>query len=231
VAARPGEAFWLRRLKFRTTATHVRFDPTKYGWGWVSDSVSWVIPTAMAIVAVNSGRRLGLIQGREVERRIALASSMLWDRMCPGGGWNAGNSVVYGVPLAPNMEATSISLLAVQGNLHGPEADRSLCWLVAADCQSAYSMAWKVLSTSSTSAGPSRHSDDSRNLACQTFQAGRRSPSDCRYVRARSIRIGARQPQVAIKVAAARFSERLEREARVIASLNHPNTIFVKSTA
>jgi hypothetical protein len=145
VAARPSEAFWLWRLKFRTTDTHVRFDPTKYGWGWGSDSVSWVIPTAMAIVAVNGGRRLGLIQGREVERRIALGSSMLWDRMCPGGGWNAGNSVVYGVPLAPNIEATSISLLALQGNLHGPEADRSLFWLLAADCQSAYSTAWKVL--------------------------------------------------------------------------------------
>jgi hypothetical protein len=99
----------------------------------------------MAMVAVNAGRRLGLIRGREVERRIAIASSMLWDRMCPGGGWNAGNSVVYGVPLAPNMEATSIALLALQGNLHGPEADRSLLWLLGADCGSAYSMAWKVL--------------------------------------------------------------------------------------
>jgi hypothetical protein len=145
VAARPGEAFCFWRLKFRTTDTQVRFDPTKYGWGWVSDSVSWVIPTAMAIVAVNGGRRLGLIRGREVERRIALGSSMLWDRMCPGGGWNAGSSVVYGVPLAPNMEATSISLLALRGNLHGPEADQSLFWLLAADCESAYSLAWKVL--------------------------------------------------------------------------------------
>jgi hypothetical protein len=48
------------------------------------------------------------------------------------------------------MEATSISLLALQGNLRGPEADRSLCWLVAADCQPAYSMAWKVLALQAT---------------------------------------------------------------------------------
>ena len=30
VAAEPGEAFWLWRLKFRTTDTNVRFDPSKY---------------------------------------------------------------------------------------------------------------------------------------------------------------------------------------------------------
>jgi hypothetical protein len=33
VGATPGEAFWLWRLKFRTTDTQVRFDPSKYGWG------------------------------------------------------------------------------------------------------------------------------------------------------------------------------------------------------
>jgi hypothetical protein len=31
------------------------------------------------------GRRLGLIRGRQVERRLALGCSMLLDRMCPGG--------------------------------------------------------------------------------------------------------------------------------------------------
>jgi hypothetical protein len=32
---KPQEAFWLWSLKFGTTDTHVRFDPNKYGWGWV----------------------------------------------------------------------------------------------------------------------------------------------------------------------------------------------------
>ena len=62
VAAEPGEGFWLWRLKFRTTDTQVRFDPSKFGWGWVSDSVSWVIPTAGAILALERGRRLGRIR-------------------------------------------------------------------------------------------------------------------------------------------------------------------------
>jgi hypothetical protein len=149
VAAEPGEAFWLWRLKFRTTDTNVHFDPSKYGWGWVSDSVSWVIPTAGAILALERGRRLGLIRGREVKRRTALGCSMLLDRMCPGGGWNAGNSVVYGVALAPHIDATSIALAGLRLHYHLPEVRQSFSWLLAADCSSAYSLAWKVLALQS----------------------------------------------------------------------------------
>jgi len=149
VAAEPGEAFWLWRLKFRTTDTQVRFDPSKYGWSWVSDSVSWVIPTAGAIVALERGRRLGLIRGKEVERRLALGCSMLLDRMCPGGGWNAGNSVVYGVALSPHIDATSIALAGLRFHYHLPGVRQSLSWLLAADCSSAYSLAWKILALQS----------------------------------------------------------------------------------
>jgi hypothetical protein len=145
VAAEPGEAFWLWRLKFRTTDTQVRFDPSKYGWGWISDSVSWVIPTAGAILALERGRRLGLIRGRDVERRLALGGSMLLDRMCPGGGWNAGNSVVYGVVLAPHIDATSIALAGLRFHYHLPEIRQSFSWLLPADCSSTYSLAWKIL--------------------------------------------------------------------------------------
>ena len=120
-------------------------DPSKYGWGWVSDSVSWVVPTAGAILALERCRRLGLIRGKEVERRVALGCSMLLDRMCPGGGWNAGNSVVYGVPLAPHIDATSIALAGLRFHYHLPEVRQSLSWLGAADCSSAFSLAWKIL--------------------------------------------------------------------------------------
>ena len=149
VSAEPGEAFWLWRLKFRTTDTQVRFDPSKYGWSWVSDSVSWVIPTAGAILALERGRRLGLIRGRKVERRLALGCSMLLDRMCPGGGWNAGNSVVYGVALAPHIDATSIALAGLRFHYHLPEVRQSFSWLLGADCSSAFSLACKILALQS----------------------------------------------------------------------------------
>jgi hypothetical protein len=143
--AKPQEAHWLWRLKFRTTDTHVRFDPGKYGWGWVPGSVSWVIPTAMAVIALERSRPLSLVPSNELERRVDLGHAMLLDRMCPGGGWNAGNSVVYGVPLTPHIDATSLAIAALRFHYHLPEVRQSLSCLLGAQCSSAYSLAWKIL--------------------------------------------------------------------------------------
>ncbi len=143
--AKPQEAFWLWRLKFRTADTHVRLDPGKYGWGWVPGTVSWVIPTAMALIALERSRRLNFVPSGELKRRVDLAHAMLLDRMCPGGGWNAGNSVVYDVPLAPHIDATSIAVAGLRFHYHLPEVRQSLSWLLAAQCSSAYSLAWKIL--------------------------------------------------------------------------------------
>src|SRR5688572_2651373 len=74
---------------------------------------------------------------------------MLLDRMCPGGGWNSGNGVAFGVPLAPHIDATSIALLALKGHQAAPGVQRSLHWLVnrLAGCPSPYSLAWGVLAS------------------------------------------------------------------------------------
>jgi hypothetical protein len=74
---------------------------------------------------------------------------MLLDRMCPGGGWNAGNSVVYGVGLAPHIDATSPALAGLRFHYHLPEVRQSLSWLLAADCSSGFSLACKILALQS----------------------------------------------------------------------------------
>ena len=47
ILSRPMEASWLVGLKFRFLDRHVQFDPRKYGWPWVPETVSWIAPTAI----------------------------------------------------------------------------------------------------------------------------------------------------------------------------------------
>jgi hypothetical protein len=86
----------LWKWKFRTADRHVRFDPDKFGWPWVPDTVSWVVPTAFAILALSDP--LWFSDSLEhIPFRVDRGIEMLIECACPGGGWNAGNGVVYGV--------------------------------------------------------------------------------------------------------------------------------------
>ncbi len=146
VNCRPLEASWLVRLKFRLSDRQVRFDPTKYGWAWDPDTVSWVVPTSMALISLERAKRRGLIRGSELQKRLRLGVEMLLDRVCPGGGWNAGNAVVYGVPLRPHVDATAIALAALRFQHNLPIVRDSLTWILnRIDCPSAYSLALVIL--------------------------------------------------------------------------------------
>jgi hypothetical protein len=72
---------------------------------------------------------------------------MLLDRACVGGGWNSGNSVVYGLPLGPHVEATAIALLALQDEARGKTVQASVDWLEsrAAEIEAASSLSWCIL--------------------------------------------------------------------------------------
>jgi hypothetical protein len=147
INCRPMEASWLVRLKFRLSDRQVRFDPAKYGWAWVSETVSWVVPTSMALIALERAKSQELIRGTELQRRLRLGVEMLLDRACPGGGWNAGNAVVYGVPLRPHVDATALALAALRFHHDLPIVRDSLTWILnRIDCPSAYSLAWVILS-------------------------------------------------------------------------------------
>jgi hypothetical protein len=72
---------------------------------------------------------------------------MLLDRACAGGGWNSGNSIVYGVPLPAHAEATAIALLALQDEERTSVIRASLGWLKqkSAAIESVESLAWCIL--------------------------------------------------------------------------------------
>jgi hypothetical protein len=72
---------------------------------------------------------------------------MLSDRVCVAGGWNAGNSVVYGGPLRPHVEATAIALLALQDEHRTVTIDKSSEWLKlrAPSIDAVTSLAWCIL--------------------------------------------------------------------------------------
>ena len=149
VQSRPLEASWFVRLRFRFSDRQVRFDPTKYGWPWVPDTVSWVVPTAMVLITLERARRRGLAAGSEVATRLRLGTEMLFDRACAGGGWNAGNAFVYGVPLRPHIDATAIVLAALRPHYQQPIVRNSLAWLLGSvQCPSAHSLAWLILAVS-----------------------------------------------------------------------------------
>ncbi len=145
--SRGREANWFWRWKFKTVDTSVKFDPAKYGWSWVPGTVSWVIPTAFSVIALRQIQNRGICHYPQLMDRVVLGTSMLLDRMCPGGGWNAGNGVAFGVPCAPYVDATAIALLALRGHEPEPGIRDSLTWLVnhLVSCPSPYSLAWGIL--------------------------------------------------------------------------------------
>jgi hypothetical protein len=145
--ARGRETNWFWRWKFKTVDKSVQFDPEKYGWSWVLGTTSWVIPTAFSLIALQQFRNRGLKQTADLAQRIEMGNTMLLDRMCPGGGWNAGNGVAFGVPYAPYIDATAIALLALGGHNEEPGVHASLAWLVnrLPGCPSPYSLAWGII--------------------------------------------------------------------------------------
>jgi hypothetical protein len=138
------EGHWFWKWKFRTVDRAVQFNPDKYGWPWFPGTVSWVIPTALSVIALEQSAPCC---GTEpILNRIQLGIEMLRDRACPQGGWNAGNGIVFGSALVPHIDTTAIALLALT-NGNDATVVQGLNWLRQAcmDCSSAYSLAWSAI--------------------------------------------------------------------------------------
>ena len=126
---RPRDINLIRRIvrKLKPGQQVSRQNNSLRGWGWTPRTASWVEPTALALIALEQAPE-GLRPGG-FEKRVRMAKLMICDRMCPGGGWNCGNPMVYGVPGDPAVGQTVWALLALRSELGREEKLLSLQWL------------------------------------------------------------------------------------------------------
>jgi hypothetical protein len=146
LTVRGRETHWFWKWRYRTTDRKVSFDPDHFGWPWTLGTTSWVVPTAFGLIALKHCFA-GCIS-ECVDFRLRNGTAMLLDRACPGGGWNAGNSVVCGVPLSPQADTTAVALLALDGaERNHPTVKAGLKWLQEniGSYRSFYGLAWAML--------------------------------------------------------------------------------------
>jgi hypothetical protein len=125
-----GSLWWRLRSRLRGDCSVVRQDNSLRGWSWTPGAASWVEPTAYALILFQ--RVADQLRPPGAEERVRLAEAMLYDRMCPGGGWNSGNPRVYGIAGEPRVGPTVWALLALRDHGADTRNQISVDWLQAA---------------------------------------------------------------------------------------------------
>ncbi|MCA9470584.1 MAG: hypothetical protein MRJ96_10010 [Nitrospirales bacterium] len=131
----------------------VAHDPSLHGWPWISHTHSWVSPTTHAMLALT-------ITGHGEHERVQEGAEMLIDRQLPHGGWNYGNTFVWGQELRPFPETTGMTLNALAGRVPRSRISRSLDYLLLQlpDLQTPLALGWTLLGLSAWSIHPAQKS-------------------------------------------------------------------------
>lgn len=118
------------RFLLTTTGQHWRrqpnepfgHDPALKGWPWIAATHSWAEPTALAIISLR-------ITGYGGHERVKEGARLLLDRQLPSGGWNYGNTRIFGRELFPFPESTGLVLNALKGLAPQEQIQQSLTYL------------------------------------------------------------------------------------------------------
>ena len=95
-------------------------------WSWMSETFSWVEPTACCLVALKKARAAGFTVDA---RRIEDGEAVLFDRCGREGGWNYGNANMLGQELPAYVPTTALGLLALGDHRSHDAVRRSLDFL------------------------------------------------------------------------------------------------------
>ena len=115
-------------------------DTAILGWPWIVDTHSWVIPTGLAIMALQQ-------MGWATHNRVVEGQHMLIDRQLPHGGWNYGNTFVFGKELHPLPESTGVALQVLADTTPKPEVEQSLDYLLheLSHLRTPLSLSWALM--------------------------------------------------------------------------------------
>lgn len=136
------------RFLLKTTGLHwpkkqdspASHDTSIKGWSWTENTHSWIEPTALALLALKTS-------GYGDHERARESVRMLMDRQLPKGGWNYGNTFVFGQELNPMPDTTGIALNALSGHVPREQISRSLEYLKVqvARLRSPLALSWSLL--------------------------------------------------------------------------------------
>jgi len=120
------------------------------GWPWIEGTHSWIEPTSLTLLALRAC-------GRNHER-MTEAVALIMDRQLGSGGWNYGNTTVFGTELWPIPECTGVALNALSGLV--PE-NRIACSIEymkasAACIRTPLALAWGILGLDAWDQRPAR---------------------------------------------------------------------------
>jgi hypothetical protein len=118
------------KFLLKTSGVHYRSQPGEVaghdaslkGWPWVANTHSWIEPTALSIIALSAA-------GYGRHDRVQEALRMILNRQLPHGGWNYGNTMVFGRELRPMPESTGTALTGLAGHVDVGVVARSLDYL------------------------------------------------------------------------------------------------------
>jgi hypothetical protein len=127
----------------------VGHDTALKGWSWIRGTHSWIEPTALSVIALRG-------TGHGEHERVREAIWLILYRQLPHGGWNYGNTSVFGQELHPAPESTGAALHALAGRVARQNIQRSLDYLSkeVTRLRTPISLGWSLLALNSWGLSP-----------------------------------------------------------------------------
>jgi len=149
-----------RAVRFLLDTTGIHFprkpdapwahDTILKGWPWIDDTHSWVEPTATCVMALRA-------TGHGRHDRVLEAIRMLLDRQLSHGGWNYGNTLMFGKELHPMPDSTGAALAGLAGVVGQEKVARSILYLQGEidRLRTPISLGWSLLGLAAWNLWPS----------------------------------------------------------------------------